>query len=81
MAGVEEVVEGAGELDATLAGLVLNERGYERLAACGLPHVTMAVAVTDAYNTRNPGRDDRRVARRRGADRPSARTPTGAPSR
>ena len=33
MAGAEEVVAAVGELDAELSGLVLNERGWERLAA------------------------------------------------
>jgi (R)-citramalyl-CoA lyase len=55
MAGVEEVVEAAGDVDATLVGLVLNERGYERAAACGLRHVTVAVPLTDAYSERNQG--------------------------
>ena len=57
MAGVEEVVEAVGDVDATLVGLVLNERGYERAAAAGLTHVTVAVPLTDAYCERNQGED------------------------
>jgi isopropylmalate/homocitrate/citramalate synthase len=34
---------------------VLNERGYERLAAAGLDHVTFAIPVSDAYCERNQG--------------------------
>jgi hydroxymethylglutaryl-CoA lyase/(R)-citramalyl-CoA lyase len=57
------------------AGLVLNERGYERAAAAGLDHVTFAVPVTDAYCERNQGTTARqalavaaRIAERAHAD-------------
>ena len=36
MAGAEEVVEAVGAVAAELSGLVLNERGWERLVATGL---------------------------------------------
>jgi hydroxymethylglutaryl-CoA lyase/(R)-citramalyl-CoA lyase len=49
MAGTEELAEPG------LAGLVLNERGYDRLAATSLTHVNFAFAVTDEYNQRNQG--------------------------
>ena len=56
MAGMEELVAALPrDTGATWAGLVLNERGYERLAAAGLGHVTCAVPVTDAYCERNQG--------------------------
>jgi hydroxymethylglutaryl-CoA lyase/(R)-citramalyl-CoA lyase len=35
------------------AGLALNERGYDRLAATGLDEVHYAFAVTDTFNRRN----------------------------
>ena len=49
MAGTEELAEPG------LAGLVLNDRGYDRLAATSLTHVNFAFAVTDEYNERNQG--------------------------
>jgi hydroxymethylglutaryl-CoA lyase/(R)-citramalyl-CoA lyase len=53
MAGAEEVVAGARRGDTELAGLVLNERGYERFAAAGLDRLTVTLAATDAFNRRN----------------------------
>src|SRR5205085_12468072 len=37
----------------TYAGLALNERGYERLAATGLDEVHFAFAATETFNRRN----------------------------
>ena len=53
MAGAEEVVVAAGELDAELSGLVLNERGWERLAATSLARVNVTLAATEQFNLRN----------------------------
>ncbi len=53
MAGAEEVVAGADRGDASLAGLVLNVRGWERLAATSLDRVTCTLAATEAFNRRN----------------------------
>jgi isopropylmalate/homocitrate/citramalate synthase len=52
MAGAEEVVAG---LDgrAEWSGLVLNERGYERLAATPLDRVNCTLAVTESFSRRN----------------------------
>ncbi len=36
-----------------LAGLVLNERGYERFAATGLARVNCTLAATEEFNRRN----------------------------
>jgi isopropylmalate/homocitrate/citramalate synthase len=61
MAGAEEVVSAVERQDgAELAGLVLNERGYERLAATTLDRVNVTLAATDAFSERNAGmpRDD-----------------------
>src|SRR6185312_6386720 len=44
MAGAEEVVAGAERGRAELAGLVLNEQGYERLAVSGLDRVNCTLA-------------------------------------
>ncbi|MGI9112607.1 MAG: hydroxymethylglutaryl-CoA lyase [Gaiellaceae bacterium] len=53
MAGAEEVVAAAGAVDAELSGLVLNERGYERLAGTTLGRVNVTFAATESFNRRN----------------------------
>jgi len=53
MAGAEEVVAAADRGSAELSGLVLNERGYERLAATGLDRVNCTLAATEEFNRRN----------------------------
>jgi len=56
MAGAEEVVEILGKTPgAVLAGLALNERGFDRLAATGLDEVRFAFGVSDSFNRRNQG--------------------------
>ena len=56
MAGAEEVVASLPEAGGTTwAGLVLNERGYERLAATGLPEAHVTFAVTETFQERNAG--------------------------
>jgi hydroxymethylglutaryl-CoA lyase/(R)-citramalyl-CoA lyase len=55
MADPEGVVA-ALDLNAALhAGLVLNEHGYERLAATGLPLVHVTFGVTETFQQRNAG--------------------------
>ena len=53
MAGAEEVVEAVGRVDAELSGLVLNERGWERLARTPLARVNVTLAATETFNRRN----------------------------
>lgn len=54
MAGAEEVVAGIERRDGVVyAGLVLNERGYERLAATDLGEVHYAFAASETFNRRN----------------------------
>ncbi|HET6683611.1 MAG TPA: hydroxymethylglutaryl-CoA lyase [Gaiella sp.] len=56
MAGAEQVVAGIERRDdVTYAGLVLNERGYDRLVESGLDEVHVTFAATDAFNERNAG--------------------------
>ncbi len=54
MAGAEEVVAALGPHEGTtIAGLVLNERGYDRLAATAVQEVHMAFAASATFNRRN----------------------------
>jgi isopropylmalate/homocitrate/citramalate synthase len=54
MAEAEQVVEAVHTLNGTvLAGLALNERGYERLLATGLREVHFAFGATESFNRRN----------------------------
>jgi isopropylmalate/homocitrate/citramalate synthase len=54
MAGAEEVVAGIARQDGTeYAGLVLNEKGYERLRATDLDRVNCTLAATESFNQRN----------------------------
>ena len=53
MDGAEGVLAAVGDVDAELSGLVLNERGWERLAATGLDRVNCTLAATESFNRRN----------------------------
>jgi hydroxymethylglutaryl-CoA lyase/(R)-citramalyl-CoA lyase len=53
MAGAEEVVAAVDRADAELAGLVLNLRGWERLAATTVDRVNCTLAATETFNRRN----------------------------
>ena len=54
MAGAEEVVQAIDREDGVVyAGLALNEKGYDRLAATGLDEVHFAFAATETFNQRN----------------------------
>jgi isopropylmalate/homocitrate/citramalate synthase len=56
MAGAEEVVAAIDRRPGTLyAGLVLNERGYDRLLAAGLEEAHVAFAASESFNQRNQG--------------------------
>ena len=56
MAGAEEVVAGLERREGVVyAGLVVNERGYDRLLASGLDEVHFAFAATEEFNRRNAG--------------------------
>jgi hydroxymethylglutaryl-CoA lyase/(R)-citramalyl-CoA lyase len=56
MAGAEEVVAAIERRPGTVyAGLVLNERGYDRLATTGLDEAHFTLAVTETFNERNAG--------------------------
>src|SRR6476646_7799346 len=53
MAGAEQVVAAVVPVDAELSGLVLNERGWERLASTPLDRVNVTLAATESFNRRN----------------------------
>lgn len=54
MAGAEEVVAALDRADGVIyAGLVLNERGYDRLAAAGLGEARFSFGATESFNQRN----------------------------
>jgi isopropylmalate/homocitrate/citramalate synthase len=54
MAGAEEVVAAVAAHPGTeLSGLVLNERGYDRLVRAGLDRVNCTFAATEEFNRRN----------------------------
>ncbi len=54
MAGAEQVVTGIERAPGVLyAGLVLNEKGYDRLAETNLDEVHFAFAATETFNRRN----------------------------
>lgn len=56
MAGAEQVVADLPEgLPTSWSGLVLNERGYERLAATPLREVHATFGVTESFQERNGG--------------------------
>ena len=56
MADAEEVVAAIEPRPGvTYAGLVLNERGYERLAATGLREVHFSFGASETFNARNQG--------------------------
>jgi (R)-citramalyl-CoA lyase len=54
MAGAEEVVAAVERKNGVVyAGLALNERGYDRLVACGLDEVRFSFGATESFNRRN----------------------------
>ncbi len=55
MADPEGVVAALDLTAALYAGLVLNERGYERLCTTGLPLVHVTFGVTETFQQRNGG--------------------------
>ena len=54
MADAEDVVAQVQRREGVeLSGLVLNEKGWERFAACGLDRVNVTFAATETFNERN----------------------------
>jgi hydroxymethylglutaryl-CoA lyase/(R)-citramalyl-CoA lyase len=76
MAGAEEVVAAAQRGGAELAGLVLNERGYERFAQTDLDRVNCTLAATEEFNRRNGNASLEEAVERVRAIVAAARVPT-----
>jgi len=56
MAGAEEVVAGIDRVpDVVYAGLVLNDRGYDRLRETTLDEMHFALAASETFNDKNQG--------------------------
>ena len=75
MAGAEEVVAALHPVEGTTyAGLVLNERGYERFATTTLTEAHYAFAVSEEFNRQNAGAttEESAVAGERVAERAKA---------
>jgi isopropylmalate/homocitrate/citramalate synthase len=53
MAGAEDVLAQASADGVRLAGLVLNEHGYDRFAASGLDELHFSLGATESFNRRN----------------------------
>jgi isopropylmalate/homocitrate/citramalate synthase len=53
MAGAEDVLAQVSADGVRLAGLVLNERGYERFAASSLDELHFTLGATESFNRRN----------------------------
>src|SRR5712691_5837593 len=77
MAGAEDVVAAIDRREGTeYSGLVLNERGYERLVAAGLDRVNCTLAATEAFNRRNGNASLEEAAERVGAIVAASQLPT-----
>ena len=79
MADAEEVLAHVDRNGSELSGLVLNERGFERLRATELDRVNCTLAVTETFNRRNANASlDEAIARVEAivasADRPATVT-------
>jgi hydroxymethylglutaryl-CoA lyase len=54
MADTDELIKALGPQDDTVVtALILNSRGLERALACGVPHVSMSVSISDTHSRKN----------------------------
>lgn len=57
MADTDELIRTLGRQQNTvISALILNDKGLDRALACGVPHVSMSVSVSDAHSRRNARR-------------------------
>lgn len=54
MADTDELIRTIGRQDDTVvSALILNDKGLERALACGVPHISMSVSVSDTHSRKN----------------------------
>ena len=57
MADSDELIKTLGkQTDPILSALILNSRGLDRALACGVPHVSMSVSISDTHSQKNARR-------------------------
>lgn len=57
MADTDELIKVLGkQSDTVLSALILNGRGLDRALACGVPHVSMSVSISDTHSRKNARR-------------------------
>lgn len=57
MADSDELIKTLGkQTDTILSALILNSRGLDRALACGVPHVSMSVSISDTHSQKNARR-------------------------
>ena len=57
MADTDKLIRTLGKQeDTVVSALILNEKGLERALACGVPHVSMSVSISDTHSRKNAGR-------------------------
>lgn len=56
MADTDALIQRIGnDPKAVVSALILNDRGLDRAAACGVRHVTLSVSVSDTHSRKNTG--------------------------
>ena len=54
MADSDELIRSLGkQTDTVISALILNSRGLDRALACGVPHVSMSVSISDTHSQKN----------------------------
>lgn len=54
MADSDELIKVLGkQTDTVISALILNTKGLERALACGVPHVSMSVSISDTHSKKN----------------------------
>ncbi len=57
MADTDELIRTIGKQNNTIvSALILNDKGLERALACGVPHVSMSVSISDTHSRKNARR-------------------------
>lgn len=57
MADSDELIRTLGsQQDTVISALILNSRGLDRALACGVPHVSMSVSISDSHSRKNARR-------------------------